>query len=124
MADSDVWKDAEQAYETVRERDAEQGLVWLTPASANNTWAMSVRRDVAEAHDLETLDDLATYLEDGGEFKFAASAEFVESEQALPAFQQAYGFELVKISCWCFPAATRQPPCARLRNRPAVSMRR
>jgi osmoprotectant transport system substrate-binding protein len=49
---------------------------------------------VAEAHDLETLDDLAAYLEDGGEFKFAASAEFVESEQALPAFQQAYGFEL------------------------------
>ncbi|MDR5874799.1 glycine betaine ABC transporter substrate-binding protein OsmF [Vreelandella gomseomensis] len=94
MADSDVWKDAEQAYETVRERDAEQGLVWLTPASANNTWAMSVRRDVADAHDLETLDDLAAYLEDGGEFKFAASAEFVESAQALPAFQQAYGFEL------------------------------
>lgn len=94
MADSDVWKDTEQAYATVRERDAEQDLVWLTPASANNTWAMSVRRDVAEAHDLETLDDLAAYLEDGGEFKFAASAEFVESEQALPAFQQAYGFEL------------------------------
>lgn len=94
MADSDVWKDAERAYETVRERDAEQGLVWLTPASANNTWAMSVRRDVADAHDLETLDDLAAYLEDGGEFKFAASAEFVESAQALPAFQQAYGFEL------------------------------
>ncbi|MCO7245295.1 ABC transporter substrate-binding protein [Halomonas sp. Mc5H-6] len=94
MSDSDVWNDPEQAYETVRERDAEQGLVWLTPASANNTWAMSVRKDVAEANGLETLDDLAAYLEEGGEFKFAASAEFVESEQALPAFQQAYGFEL------------------------------
>ncbi|KPQ27806.1 MULTISPECIES: glycine betaine ABC transporter substrate-binding protein OsmF [unclassified Halomonas] len=94
MADSYVWKDAEQAYETVRERDAEQGLIWLTPASANNTWAMSVRSDVAEENDLSTLDDLATYLEEGGEFKFAASAEFVESEQALPAFQEAYGFEL------------------------------
>ncbi|SDN12912.1 glycine betaine ABC transporter substrate-binding protein OsmF [Vreelandella arcis] len=94
MADSDVWNNADKAYETVRERDAQEGLVWLTPASANNTWAMSVRRDVAEAHDLKTLDDLATYLEEGGEFKFAASAEFVESQQALPAFQQAYGFEL------------------------------
>ncbi|MCC5882836.1 MAG: ABC transporter substrate-binding protein [Halomonas sp.] len=94
MTDSDVWNDAASAYETVRERDAENGLVWLTPAQANNTWAMSVRADLAREHGLETLEDLADYLNDGGEFKFAASAEFVESEQALPAFQQAYGFEL------------------------------
>lgn len=94
MTDSPVWNDAEQAYETVRERDAEQGLVWLSPASANNTWAMSIRADVAEENELVTLEDLAAYLEQGGEFKFAASAEFVESAQALPAFQEAYGFEL------------------------------
>lgn len=94
MTDSDVWHDASSAYETVRERDAENDLVWLTPAEANNTWAMSVRGDLAREQGLATLEDLADYLNDGGEFKFAASAEFVESEQALPAFQQAYGFEL------------------------------
>ncbi|WP_290786264.1 ABC transporter substrate-binding protein [Halomonas sp.] len=94
MTDSDVWHDAEAAYRSVRDRDAENGLVWLTPASANNTWAMSVRGDLAREHGLTTLEDLAAYLEQGGEFKFAASAEFVESEQALPAFQEAYGFAL------------------------------
>ncbi|MDN3520773.1 glycine betaine ABC transporter substrate-binding protein OsmF [Halomonas ramblicola] len=94
MADSDVWHDAEAAFETVRERDAENGLAWLAPASANNTWAMSVRGDLAREHDLASLEDLADYLAEGGEFKFAASAEFVESPQALPAFQEAYGFEL------------------------------
>lgn len=94
MADSPVWKDADQAFETVKERDAEQGLVWLEPASANNTWAMSIREDVAKAHELVSLEDLAAYLADGGDFKFAASAEFVESAQALPAFQEAYGFDL------------------------------
>ncbi|UYG01682.1 ABC transporter substrate-binding protein [Halomonas sp. GD1P12] len=94
MTDSPVWNDADQAFEAVRERDAQNGLVWLRPASANNTWAISVRGDLAEENDLKTLDDLAEYLEQGGEFKFAASAEFVESEQALPAFQNAYGFEL------------------------------
>lgn len=93
--DSDVWKDAKQAYEEVKELDAEANdLVWLTPADANNTWAMSVRRDLAEEHGLETLEDLTDYLEQGGEFKFAASAEFVDSPSALPAFQEAYGFEL------------------------------
>ncbi|WP_218315016.1 glycine betaine ABC transporter substrate-binding protein OsmF [Halomonas sp. 18071143] len=94
MTDSPVWNSADEAYQAVRERDAEQGLIWLQPASANNTWAMSIRQDVAETHGLDTLEDLASYLADGGEFKFAASAEFVESEQALPAFQDAYGFEL------------------------------
>ncbi|MFY0988885.1 glycine betaine ABC transporter substrate-binding protein OsmF [Halomonas sp. C05BenzN] len=94
MTDSDVWHDAERAFETVRERDADNGLVWLTPANANNTWAMSVRGELAREHGLATLEDLADYLAEGGEFKFAASAEFVESRQALPAFQQAYGFEL------------------------------
>ncbi|WP_302142751.1 glycine betaine ABC transporter substrate-binding protein OsmF [Halomonas alkalicola] len=94
MTDSDVWHDAEAAYATVRERDAERGLAWLTPAPANNTWAMSVRGDLAREEGLATLEDLAAWLGDGGDFRFAASAEFVESEQALPAFQAAYGFAL------------------------------
>ncbi|GAB2711411.1 ABC transporter substrate-binding protein [Halomonas garicola] len=94
MTESPVWNDAEKAWQTVRDKDADNGLVWLSPASANNTWSMSVREDLAQEHDLATLDDLAGYLADGGEFKFAASAEFIESEQALPAFQEAYGFTL------------------------------
>ncbi|EPC04507.1 osmoprotectant uptake system substrate-binding protein [Litchfieldella anticariensis FP35 = DSM 16096] len=95
MSDSPVWNDAQQAYETVKEIDYERNrLVWLKPANANNTWAMSVRGDLAREHELRSLEDLAGYLADGGEFKFAASAEFVESPSALPAFQEAYGFEL------------------------------
>lgn len=95
MADRPVWKDAEQAYQTVKAEDRERnGLVWLTPAEANNTWAISVRGDVAREHDLASLEDLADYLDEGGDFKLAASAEFVESPQALPAFQEAYGFDL------------------------------
>ncbi|GEK46073.1 ABC transporter substrate-binding protein [Bisbaumannia pacifica] len=95
MADSPVWKDAEAAYETVRERDREANdLVWLAPASANNTWAISVRGDLAREAGLTSLEDLADYLAEGGDFIFAGSAEFVESEAALPAFQAAYGFSL------------------------------
>ncbi|WP_275287341.1 glycine betaine ABC transporter substrate-binding protein OsmF [Halomonas elongata] len=95
MADSAAWKDAEQAYQTVKDADRERnGLVWLTPAEANNTWAISVRGELAREHDLASLEDLADYLDEGGDFKLAASAEFVESPQALPAFQEAYGFDL------------------------------
>ncbi len=94
--DPNVWKDPEQGYETVRQLDLEANdIVWLTPAPANNTWAISVVRALAEEEGLRTLDDLATYLNEGGNFKLACSEEFVTSPAALPAFQEAYGFELV-----------------------------
>ena len=35
-----------------------------------------------------------TWLKEGGRLKLAASAEFVESAAALPAFEQTYGFHL------------------------------
>ncbi|MBW2333577.1 MAG: ABC transporter substrate-binding protein, partial [Deltaproteobacteria bacterium] len=42
-ADSPVWKSAKQGYECVKELDkAQNNIVWLTPAPANNTWAIAV----------------------------------------------------------------------------------
>ena len=41
-----------------------------------------------------SLDELVAYLKGGGKFKLAASAEFVSSPAALPAFEQTYGFHL------------------------------
>jgi osmoprotectant transport system substrate-binding protein len=40
------------------------------------------------------MDDLGRYIAKGGAFKLAASAEFMERADALPAFQAAYGFKL------------------------------
>lgn len=95
QADRDVWKDADKAYREAARLDQEaHNIVWLQPATANNTWAMSVRGDLARENNLQTLEDLAAYINNGGAFKFAASAEFVESASALPAFQKAYGFTL------------------------------
>jgi osmoprotectant transport system substrate-binding protein len=95
QADRDIWKDAAKAYEQAASLDKKaHNIVWLKPAKANNTWAMSVRGDLARENGLNTLEDLASYINGGGAFKFAASAEFVESASALPAFQEAYGFKL------------------------------
>src|SRR5262249_34759715 len=59
------------------------------------SWAIAVRRDLASAQHLTTLADFARYLSSGGTVKLAASAEFVDSPGALPAFEKAYGFKLV-----------------------------
>jgi len=94
--DSDpLWKDAKQGYEKVKQLDFDANkIVWLAPAPADNTWVIAVRQDVADANSLKTLEDFAKWINGGGTFKMAASAEFVESPAALPAFQTAYGFKL------------------------------
>lgn len=90
-----VWKNAQAGYERVKQLDANANkITWLPPAPANNTWGIAVRGDVAKQNTLTTLEDFAHWVNGGGKAKLAASAEFVESPAALPAFQQTYGFKL------------------------------
>src|SRR5690606_9403094 len=94
-ADDPLWKDAAAAYEEARKLDYETNkIVWLTPSPANNTWAIALRKDVAEANGIKTFSDFAADVSQGGEVVLAASSEFVNSAAALPAFQKTYGFEL------------------------------
>jgi osmoprotectant transport system substrate-binding protein len=97
LADDPLWKDSSKGYQKVKELDlAANSVVWLTPAPANNTWAIAGRKDVADKNKVYTLEDFARYVNDGGKVKLAGSEEFVNSAAALPAFQTAYGFTLRK----------------------------
>src|SRR5947207_6861314 len=88
-----AWKDWARGKTKVASLDLERNhLVWLTPAPANNTWVIAVRRDVALGNELKTMSDFAWYLTRGGRVRLAASAEFVESPSALPSFEATYGF--------------------------------
>ena len=94
-ADEPIWQDAAKGYEEAKALDlAANGIVWLTPAPANNTWGIALRSDVAEPNGIASLSDFGKYVAGGGAVKLAASAEFVNSAPALPAFQTAYGFTL------------------------------
>jgi osmoprotectant transport system substrate-binding protein len=90
-----AWKQAKAGYELVKKLDkAKNDLVWLTPAPANNTWVIALRKDLAKPHHLATMSAFARFVMNGGRIKLAASAEFVESPAALPAFEKTYGFHL------------------------------
>jgi osmoprotectant transport system substrate-binding protein len=94
-ADDPLWKDAAKGYETAKKLDYDANkIVWLAPSPANNTWAIALRRDVTDANKLKSLSDFGKWVSGGGEVKLAASAEFVNSEAALPSFQKVYGFTL------------------------------
>ena len=90
-----AWQSAERGYARIKALDgARRDLAWLAPAPADNSWVIAVRRDVATENNLASMEDFARWVEAGGGVRLAASAEFVESPAALPAFERAYGFKL------------------------------
>jgi osmoprotectant transport system substrate-binding protein len=94
-ADDPVWKDAAKGFETAKKLDYDANkIVWLDPAPANNTWAIALRKDVIEANKLKTMSDFGQWITKGGKVVLAASAEFVNSDAALPAFQKTYDFRM------------------------------
>jgi osmoprotectant transport system substrate-binding protein len=94
-ADDPLWKDAAKGYEAAKKLDYDANkIVWLTPSPANNTWAIALRKNVADENKLKSLSDFGKWVSGGGKVVLAASAEFVNSAAALPAFQAAYGFKM------------------------------
>lgn len=92
--DDPAWRSGASAYDLVAQLDRQaNNLVWLPRAPANNTWAIAVRRDVAQRERLSTMEDFARAVGEG-KLRLAASAEFVESPAALPSFERTYGFSM------------------------------
>ncbi len=86
----------ETGYETTARLDLEaNGIVWLEPARANNTWAIAVTEEFAQAEGLVTMSDFAAYVNAGKPVKLAASDEFFTSA-GNPEFEEAYGYTLTE----------------------------
>jgi osmoprotectant transport system substrate-binding protein len=92
-----AWKKLDAGYQRIKQLDQDKHkLAWLPPSPANNTWAIAVRKDVAVTNKLASMADFGRWVAGGGKVKLAASAEFAERPDALPAFQAAYGFKLAQ----------------------------
>jgi len=85
--------DAAATYAKVKELDAAKGLVWLNPSKANNTYALAMRKDDAQAKGIKSLSDLAAKVKGGQNLKLASNAEFYARPDGLAPLQQTYGFE-------------------------------
>ena len=96
--DAAIYKVGEDGYKADQSNDASNGVLWLEPARANNTWALAVKKDFAAANNLKTMSDLAAYVKAGKPVKVAASDEFFNNADAWPAFAASYGFDIPKGS--------------------------
>lgn len=85
----DSLQDAQEIYTTVRDAYEEQfSLTWLTPSPFNNTQALAMTPETAEAYGIETYSDLSR---SAPELVLGGPAEFMEREDGIKGLQQAYG---------------------------------
>jgi osmoprotectant transport system substrate-binding protein len=95
LGETEPIPDSQEQYEAVAERDRqENGIEWLTPSPANNTYAFAVREEAAEELGVEKISDFATLIEENpDEATLCIGTEFADRDDGLPGVEEAYGFE-------------------------------
>jgi osmoprotectant transport system substrate-binding protein len=96
LGHQDPIPDSRQLYEAVAKEDLERnGVRWLAPAPADNTFALAVRREAGEVLGVRSLSGLAALVDLRPEnATLCAANEFLQRPDGLPGLQQAYGFQL------------------------------
>ncbi len=87
---------AADTYKRVKDMDAAKGLVWLNPSAANNTYALSMRKDDAAKRGITSISDLSKAVKADSKMSFASNSEFYARPDGLKPMQDAYGFEFTR----------------------------
>ncbi|MGQ1837693.1 glycine betaine ABC transporter substrate-binding protein [Kocuria turfanensis] len=83
--------DQQEQWQAVHDEDLGNGLTWGAPAALNNTYAMAVRSEYAEAHGLQTVSDIAELPV--AERTFCVEAEFNSRSDGLTPLLAHYGLD-------------------------------
>lgn len=95
VEDTEAWSNAREGYLLTKKLDEEENnIIWLEPASANNTEALAVKQEFSEEHNIKNMEDFARYVNEGGKVKLITSASFAENIKGLRGFEEAYEFNL------------------------------
>jgi osmoprotectant transport system substrate-binding protein len=85
--------DQQEQYEAVRDADAANGITWLPPAEANNTYAFAVRSEAVDSlGGVATLSDVAALPVE--ERTFCVESEFATRSDGFEPMLEAYGIPL------------------------------
>ncbi|WP_276557888.1 glycine betaine ABC transporter substrate-binding protein [Dethiobacter alkaliphilus] len=88
ILDQEPISDPERVYQIVSEEYEERfQMEWLQPFGFNNTYTLTVRREMAEELNLETFSDLIPHSEN---MDFGATHEFLERPDGLQGLQEVY----------------------------------
>ncbi len=95
LAEPQSISDPQELYQAVAEEDLSQnGIAWLQPSTANNTYAVAVREEAAEELGIATISDLGRLIEERPEdATLCVGDEFNSRADGLPGLERHYGFE-------------------------------
>ena len=96
LGETEAITDPQALFEAVASKDKEEnGIVWLDPAPANNTYAVAISREKAEELGVTTLSDYADLANSDPETaSFCGAAEFFGRDDGWPGLEDAYAFKL------------------------------
>jgi osmoprotectant transport system substrate-binding protein len=86
---------SQKQYEAVAKEDLEEnGIEWLSPAPANNTYAMAVRSEAYNDLGVKKLSDFKQLVEENPEeATVCVGTEFSTRDDGLPGMENAYDFQ-------------------------------
>ncbi|TZE80913.1 glycine betaine ABC transporter substrate-binding protein [Calorimonas adulescens] len=91
----DLITDPDEAYSVVKENYHKNwGIKWLEPLGFNNTYAMAVKKDYADANGLEKASDLIKVAPDA---VLGCSMEFSERPDGYPGWSKEYGIKFKEV---------------------------
>lgn len=81
----------DEVYDATKEGYAEEfNIAWLEPLGFNNTYALAVRKELAEELSAETYSDL---IETSSEYSFGSDPEFFERSDGYDGLTEEYGYD-------------------------------
>jgi osmoprotectant transport system substrate-binding protein len=98
LQQKDSITDPQALYQKLSALDKQQNnIVWLPPASANNTYALAAKTETAQKLGVSSLSDYAKLAgTDPGSAGFCGASEFLGRDDGWPGLEKAYGFSLPK----------------------------
>ena len=87
--------DAQKQFDAVAEEDMQKnGVAWLDPAPADNTYAIAASNETIEQDGAKTLTELTQLIEeDPSAASLCVGTEFAVRDDGLPGLEQHYGFQ-------------------------------
>ncbi|MFD3550201.1 glycine betaine ABC transporter substrate-binding protein [Streptomyces sp. NPDC058655] len=87
--------DPRKQWEAVRAADVRNGVVWLPPASLNNTYTLAISKKNNAKYHLRSLSDVAALARrNPSAVTLCVENEFASREDGLPGMEKAYGMKI------------------------------
>ncbi len=93
---TDPIPDSQEQYDAVKKEDLEENkIVWMTPAPANNTYALAAKQETVDKYDVHSLSDYAALAsDDPAAATICVESEFKGRNDGFPGVEETYGFDL------------------------------